>query len=458
MATSTNVQDLRAALRGEVIAPDDAGYDAARAVWNAMIDRRPAAIAACADAADVARAVGFARDNGLLLSVRGGGHNVSGTAVCDGGLMIDLSAMNDVTVDPERRTARVGGGATLAEMDRATQAHGLAAPGGVVGSTGVGGLTLGGGFGWLSRLHGLAVDNLIEVEIVLADGRIVAANETDHADLFWGVRGGGGNFGVATAFTFRLHPVGPDVLFGPTVYRLEDAADVLRHYRAFTATAPRACCVWADLLTAPPFPFLPPEAHGTKVLSLLQCFAGDIEEGERVLAPLSGYGNPLGDAVMARPFVEAQALLDEVYAKGMRNYWASANCHDLSDTVIDALVARAATMPTPQSDMLICQLGGAIGDVADDATAYPHRDVSYALTPGARWADAADDDACVAWTRETGAILRRVAEAGAYVNFIAEGSGRERDAYGANYERLARIKRAYDPSNLFRMNQNVEPA
>ena len=458
MLNGTVLERLAPKLRGELIGPEDTAYDEARAVWNGMIDRRPALIVRCAGVADVIQAVRFAREHDLVVAVRGGGHNIAGSAVCDGGVVIDLSAMRAARVDPAGRTARVQGGATLGDLDHEAQAFGLATPGGVVSTTGVAGLTLGGGFGWLARKHGLAVDNLLSVDLITADGRLVTASGREEPELFWGVRGGGGNFGVVTSFEFRLHPLGPEVLFGPTVYRLEDAARVLRTYRDFAAKAPRDCCVWADLLTAPPLPFLPERHHGTKVLSLMQFWAGDMAEGEAVLAPLRGCAEPIGDAVGPTPYTAAQSILDKTYAKGARNYWSGHNFVDLPDPVIDALVEAAAGMPTAQSDILVSQLGGAIRDVAPDATAYPHRDVTFLVTPGARWTNPAQDEACIAWVREAFATAAAHAAGGSYVNFIAETEGRERDAYGVNYDRLAALKARYDPDNFFRLNQNVQPS
>lgn len=454
--SETDPLDTR--LRGQAIHPGDPDYDSARSLWNAMIDKRPALIVRPQTLDDVVAAVVFARERDLAITVRGGGHNIAGTAIDDGALAIDLSAMRAAQVDAARRTVRVEGGATLADLDRATQAHGLATPGGVVSSTGVAGLTLGGGFGWLSRKHGLAADNLLAVELVTAEGRVLTASEDEHADLFWALRGGSGNFGVATAFTFRLHPVGPEVLFGPTVHRLEDAAAVLRHYRDFALTAPRDCCVWADLLTAPPLPFLPERYHGTKVLTLMQCWAGDPEEGAAALAPLRNFGQPIGDAVALRPYGDAQQILDQAYETGARNYWRSSNHATLPDALLDNLVALAATLPTAESDILLCQLGGAIADVAPESTAFPHRQVQFIITPGARWRDPNQDSQCLAWIRETCAPLSEGASDGAYVNFIAEREGRARDAYGGNYDRLAAVKANYDPGNAFRINQNVPPA
>lgn len=448
---------LRRASRGDVILPNDESYDAARSVWNALIDKRPAIIVRAKNVSDVSAAVGFAAENHLPISVRGGGHSVAGTAVCQDGVMIDLSAMRSVEVDPARRTARVEGGATLADLDAETQKSGLAVPSGAVSSTGVAGLTLGGGFGWLSRRFGLAADNLLAVDIVTADGRLITASDQENRDLFWAVRGGSGNFGAVVSFVFRLHDVGPEVLFGPTVYRLEDAAEVLRHYRAFAIDAPRECCVWADLMTAPPMPFLPERYHGAKVLTLMQCCSGDLADGETVLAPLRGFGTPIGDAVGPMRYADAQQMLDGTYAKGLRNYWRSTNFRTLPDATIEKLVRVAATMPTPETDVLICQLGGAIGDVLSDATAFPHRETGFVVTPGARWRAPHDDERCLAWIREVGDTLAQDADGGQYVNFISEGTGQESSAYGGNYARLKAVKKAYDPENLFRSNQNVRP-
>lgn len=444
-------------LRGQLIRPLETEYDKARRVWNAMIDRHPALIARCADAGDVARAVDFAREQGLLLAVRGGGHNIAGSSTCDGGMVIDLSRMNAVHVDPGRRTARVQGGATIADIDRATQPFGLAVPGGVISSTGVGGLALGGGFGRLSRRYGLTADNLLRAELVAADGTLLSASASEHADLFWGIRGGGGNFGVVTEFLFQLHDIGPEVLFGPIVYPLQEAAAALRHYRDFAATAPRECSVWADFITAPPLPFIPRAVHGTRVLLIAPFYAGDLGEGERVLAPLRACGNPVADAVQRMPYAEAQCAVDDLYTKGWRNYWKAHNFRQLSDGTIDTLVAQAERLPTPQSDILISHVGGAVNDIPPDGTAYPHRDINFVITPGGRWRDPGGDLAAVAWVRECFNTLAAQASGGSYANFIAESRGREREAFGENYARLQVLKTRYDPANLFRLNQNIAP-
>jgi hypothetical protein len=452
------LRKLSGALTGRLLRAGDADYDDARRVWNAMIDRRPALIVRPRNVADVRAAVRHAGEYGHVVAVRGGGHNVAGTGVCDGGVLIDLSAMRVVAVDHQARVAQVEGGAHLADLDRAVGAHGLATTGGVVSSTGVAGLTLGGGFGWLARKHGLAVDNLLAVEVVLANGEIVQASAEENTDLFWALRGGGGNFGVVTRFSFRLHRLGHAVLFGPTLYRLEDAPRVLRHYREFCEKAPRECCVWAVLFNAPPFPFLPERHHGTPVLSLMQCFAGDdLSRGERVLAELHKAAEPIGDGVAPVPYGQAQQFLDQAYAHGARNYWSAQSYVELPDETIDTVVENAAELPAEESDILISQLGGAIDDVARDATAYPHRGIRFAVNVGARWRDPVDDERCVAWTRESGASLAPGASGGRYVNFIAESSDSDGSAYGTNFERLRSVKRRYDANNLFRVNQNVAP-
>ncbi len=438
--------------------PEDPGYDDARTVWNSLVDEHPVAIARCRGAEDVAAAVAAARDAGRPASIRGGGHNVAGNAVRSGALMIDLSGMRGVTVDPERRIARVEGGALLADLDAAAQAHGLATPAGVVSDTGIGGLTLGGGFGWLSRLHGLTIDNLLGVDLVLADGRQVRAGEKQEPDLFWAVRGGGGNFGVATAFEYRLHPVGPEVLFGPTVFLLRDAPKMLRLWADFMAEAPRPCSVWADLATAPPAPFLPEAVHGQKVLILMQSWAGDPAEGEEALAPLKDHPAAVGGLVARRPYVEAQSFLDQTYAKGARNYWGATNYGAISDALIAEVVDLAETLPTSESDILLIAQGGAIDDVPPRATAYPHRGVPFMSSHAARWRDPADDVAMVAWAKDGASRLAQHGKGGAYVNFVSEREGRIDDAYAANRACLAEIKARYDPDNLFRVNQNILPA
>ena len=453
------IESFSAALRGQLLLPGSAAYDAARTIWNAMIDRRPALISRCASAGDVVASVRFATAHQLLISVRGGGHNIAGNAVCDGGFMIDLSAMTTVDVDVAARTARVGPGATLADVDRATQAHALATPVGINSTTGVAGLTLGGGFGWLSRSLGLTIDNLISADVVTADGTLVTASAAKHQDLFWGIRGGGGNFGVVTSFQFRLYPIGPEVLAGLVVHPLDAARDVLRFYREFIRTTPEEFVCWFVLRQAPPLPFLSPEWHGKPILALAMCYAGAIAKGEKVAQPLRSFGRPVVDVVAPHAFTGWQAVLDPLLTPGMRNYWKSHDFLDLGDGLIDVLIAYARTIPDPQTEIAFAQLGGAVSRVPAGATAYTHRDAQFVLNVHGRWADPAKDAACIGWARQLFESAAPFATGGVYVNFLTqEEHGRVKAAYGSNYERLAALKKKYDPDNTFRVNQNIGPA
>ncbi|WP_408958607.1 FAD-binding oxidoreductase [Natrinema sp. 74] len=445
-------------LRGELLRPADPNYDEARSIWNGMIDRYPALIVRSRGVSDVIDAVNFARDHDLPLAVRGGGHNIAGNAVCDDGLMLDLSAMRSVQVDPEERTARVEPGATLADVDHETQAFGLATPLGINSTTGIAGLTLGGGFGWLTRKYGMTVDNLRSVDIVTADGELRRASEAENPDLFWGVRGGGGNFGVVTAFEFALHEVGPEVLAGPVVYSDADAPAVLRHVRDFNEDAPDESAVWVVLRNAPPLPFLPAAVHGTGVVIVVAFYAGDVADGEAVLAPIREFGDPIADAVGPHRYAAFQQSFDPLLTEGARNYWKSHNFGDLSDEAIDTAIEYARTLPSPLSEIFFGQVGGAMARVPSDATAYPHRDAEYAMNVHTRWEDPAMDDECVGWAREFFDAMAPYATGGVYVNFVSEREGEETIAYGDNYGRLADLKARYDPENLFRMNQNVTPA
>lgn len=451
---------LRAGLRGTMCLPGEPGYDDARTIWNAMIDRRPAVIVRAAGAADVIRAVGFARDHDLLLAVRGGGHNIAGHAVCDGGLMLDLSPMKSVRVDPDALTARVEPGVTLAEFDREAQAFGLATPLGINSTTGVAGITLGGGFGWISRKHGLSVDNLLSVDLVTADGAYVRASEKDNADLFWAVRGGGGNFAVATSFEFRLHPVGPEVLSGLIVHPFAQARELLEGYRRFVASAPDEVTAWVVLRKAPPLPFLPAEVHGKEVLVFAVCAVGDMRKAEEAVAPLRALGKPIADVVGPHPFAGWQAAFDPLLTPGARNYWKSHDFKTIDDGFIQVLIDAVGRLPTPECEIFIGHLGGAINRIPVDATAYPHRDVEFVMNLHTRWRDPAQDQACIAWTRQIFDAAAPFATGGVYVNFMPadEAQRVRKGAYGPNYPRLAQLKAKYDPTNLFRMNQNIEPA
>jgi FAD/FMN-containing dehydrogenase len=446
-------------VRGQVVLPDDEGYDDARSVWNGMIDKRPAMIAQCAGVADVIASVNFAREHDLLLAVKAGGHSVAGNAVCDGGLVIDLSSMTSVRVDPTARTVRVEPGATMGDLDHETQAFGLATPGGMVSTTGVAGLTLGGGWGWLSRRFGLAVDNLRRVDVVTAAGELVHASEEENPDLFWALRGGGGNFGIVTAFEFDLNEVGPMVLGGMVMHPFEDAVDVLRFHREFTADAPDELACYAAIMTAPQAPFLPEVVHGGKVVVLAPCYSGSIETGEEVIQPLRDFGEPIADLVQPMPYTALQQLLDEPQAPGYRNYWKSQLVDPLPDDAIDRVVERAGTIPSPMTQIVLEHLGGAIARVEQDATAYRHRNATFSINVFSRWEDSAEDETHISWAREFHAAVRPFATDGVAVNFLSqEGDERVRTAYGDNYDRLVEVKDRYDPENVFRMNQNVTPS
>jgi FAD/FMN-containing dehydrogenase len=453
------IDALAAGLRGELLTPGSPGYDESRSIWNAMVDRRPGVIVQCAGAADVMRAVDFVRENELLSSVHGVGHNIAGNAVCDGGLMISLSGMKSVRVDPQSRTVRAEPGVTLGDLDNETQAFGLATPVGINSTTGIAGLTLGGGFGWLSRKHGLTIDNLISADVVTAGGELVRASADENADLFWGIRGGGGNFGVVTSFEYQLHPVGPEVLSGLIVHPFSDAREVLHYYREFTAQAPDELTVWVVMRKAPPLPFLPEEVHGTEVVVLAALYAGDMKDGEKALAPLREFGNPIADVISPHPFTGFQAAFDPLLTPGQRNYWKSHDFLELSDELLDKLIEYVGTLPDPQSEVFIAQMGGATNRVAPDATAYRHRDAQFVMNVHGRWSNAADDERCIAWCRELFDAATPYATGGVYVNFMTEEEEkRVEDAYGASYQRLVDLKNKYDATNLFRMNQNVRPA
>ncbi len=458
--TAETVDGFRAQLRGALCLPGEPGYDTARTIWNAMIDRRPAMIVRAAGAADVIAAVNFAREHRALLAVRGGGHNIAGNAVCDGGLMIDLTPMKSVRVDPSSRSARVEPGVTLGELDRETQAFGLATPVGINSTTGVAGLTLGGGFGWISRTHGLTIDNLLSADVVTANGQLVHVSDKENPDLFWAVRGGGGNFGVVTSFEFRLHPVGPTVLSGLIVHPFAKAKELFDGYRRLAATAPDELTCWVVLRKAPPLPFLPQEVHGTEVMVLALCYIGDLEKGRKVVAPLQALGKPIADVVGPHPFAGWQTAFDPLLTPGARNYWKSHDFIELGDGAIDVMLDHAGRLPSPECEIFVGQLGGAINRVPVGATAYPHRDVQFVLNVHTRWTDPGQDKKCVAWARELFDRMAPHATGGVYVNFMPEDETQRvrAGAYGPNYERLTKLKAKYDPGNLFRHNQNIRPA
>lgn len=451
------IASFKSQFRGGVILSGDGPYNEVRQIWNAMIDRKPGLIARCSSAADVVQAVGFARQHNLLVSIRGGGHNIAGNAMCDDGIMIDMSLMKNVTVDLKTKRAKVEPGCTLADFDKVVQVHGLATPLGINSTTGVAGLTLGGGFGWLSRKYGMTVDNLISADVVTADGKQIRASETENADLFWGLRGGG-NFGVVTSFEFQLHAVGPNVLSGLIVYPFAQAKAVLTQFARFTETMPDELNVWMVTRKAPPLPFLPADTHGKEMVALALCYAGDPATGEKLIAPLRTFGTPIGEHVGVRPYTAWQQAFDPLLAPGARNYWKSHNFSQLSEGVIDAIVKYAAALPSPQCEIFIGTIGGQTTRVAADAMAYSSRDAKYVMNVHGRWETAAEDERGIAWAREFFAKSQPFASAGAYINFLTqEESDRIAFAYGGTYQRLVDIKRKYDPANLFRMNQNIKP-
>jgi hypothetical protein len=443
------ISSLRSQVSGSVLLPGDAGYDTARSIFNASIDRSPMVIVQPLNTADVQAAVRFASTQDIPISIRGGGHSASGLAVCDDGVMIDMSCMRAVVVDSERRTARAQGGATWGDFDAATVAHGLATTGGAISTTGIGGLTLGGGLGNLMRSYGLACDNLISAEIVIASGEVVIASATDYADLFWGLHGGGGNFGVVTEFTYQLHPV-PQVLGGMLLFPVERAPDLLRLYRSVTETAPDALGASFAMTHAP---------DGTPVCGVTICFNGAVDEGERVIAPFRAYGTPIVDMVGPVPYTMVQSMLDAGFGPGSHNYWRSHFLTDLTPDGIDILVDHFSRATTPLCTVLVEDLGGAVARVGRNETAFNHRDYTYNLAVIGRWVDPAEADATTAWTRGISDAMKPFA-AGVYVNYlsIGEQADRVRQAYGdEKYARLVEIKNRYDPANRFSYNQNIAP-
>jgi FAD/FMN-containing dehydrogenase len=454
-----SVRSLRDRLTGDLLLPNDPGYDAARTTWNARFDPRPAAVARCRAAPDVAAAVGFALEHGLPVSVRGGGHSYAGLAVGDGALALDLSLMNAVTVDAERRIATVGPGARWGDVDRATQSHGLATTGATVSTVGVAGYALGGGTGYLARRHGLGLDNILAVEVVTADGRVLRASEGENRDLFWALRGGSGNFGVVTSLEFRLHPVGPDVVTAQTFHPIEDARHVLRFYREYTATAHEEVTVYAFALRVPPVEPFPAEQHGRPTLALVACHIGDIGEGTRALESLVSFGSPFVAAVQTVPYAAAQQAFDAGMPAGLRWYSRAHYLDALTDGAIETFAEHAEGLEGPFTMAYFEPLGGAIGRVAPDATAFPHREANYGLHILSGWSEAANDDALMGWTRAFHDSMAPHANGGVYVNLLGRDEPeRVQAAYGANHERLVRLKEQYDPKNVFRVNHNIAPA
>ena len=457
-AQPTQFDELKLGMRGPVIQPGDDSYDAARAVYNAMIDRRPAAIARCADVGDVMTAVRFAAGKGLTVSVRGGGHNAGGLGVWDDALVIDLSAMRGIRVDPATKTVRAQGGCVWGDVDHATHAFGLATPSGILGTTGVGGLTLGGGTGHLTRRYGLTVDNLLSADVVLADGSFVTASDDAHPDLFWALRGGGGNFGVVTSFEFRCHDVGM-VVAGPVLYDIADTTEVLRWYREVEPGLPEELNGWFALLTIPPVPPFPEALWLRKVCGILWCYSGPAERAEQVLAPVRGFGSPLLDAVQQMPYPVLQGMFDALYPPGLQWYWRADFFNEIPDAAVAVHQKFGEALPTPYSTMHLYPIDGAVHRVGTEATSFAYRNAGWngvivGVDPDPANAGAIKDWAVAYWE-----ALHPTSAGGAYVNFMMEeGTDRVRASYGPNYDRLARIKASYDPGNFFRVNQNIPPA
>jgi FAD/FMN-containing dehydrogenase len=451
-------EEIKGLIKGTIVVPDDPGYEEARQVWNAMIDRRPAVIVQCVQADDVPPVIRFARENGLQLSIRGAGHNIAGNALCDNGITIDFSRMKNVRVDAGKKRAYVEPGATLADLDEATQAHGLATPVGINSTTGIAGLTLGGGFGWLTRKYGMTIDNLVSVEVITAEGKKIRAGQNDNRDLFWAIRGGGGNFGVVTQFEFQLFPLGPEIVAGLIVFPFNQAKQILTKYRQFVNSAPEELNVWVVLRKAPPLPFLPETVHGKEVVILPIFYSGAVAETEKLIAPLRAFGTALGEHIGAQPYVQWQKAFDPLLTPGARNYWKSHNFTELADGALNSIIEFAGKLPSPQCEIFIGLIAGAPNRVAADAMAYGQRDARFVLNVHGRWDEATDDQKCIGWAREFFKASAPYASGGAYVNFMtAEEGDRVAAAYGSNYERLVEIKRRYDPENVFHLNQNIKP-
>ncbi len=455
----SDVEKLRGKLVGKLLLPEDEGYDQVRTVWNTLIDRRPALIIQCQETADVVEGVNFAREQGLLLGIKGGGHNVAGNAVCDDGLMLDLSPMNAVKVEPKNKTVTVGAGCLLSDVDQHTQAHGLAVSAGIVSHTGVAGLTLGGGFGWISRKYGLSIDNLLAAEVVTAQGEVLTASRTENLDLFWGLRGGGGNFGVVTSFSFQCADVGPEVFSGLIVKRFEDARAYMQFHAEYVRTLPDEMTVWMVIRHAPPLPFLDQSVHGNLVVIVPFVYLGEREKGEKLIQPIRDFGKPYGEAIGMNPWIGWQAGFDGLNSHGARNYWKSHHLKELSSACIDKVLEFARRLPTPNCEVFIPHMEGAPARVPEDATAFAFRKTPFVLNIHARWENPGDDQRCIAWARNFFESTRRFAN-GVYVNFLSdEGEDRVKQAYTENvWKRLVEVKNKYDPTNLFKMNQNIQPS
>ncbi len=449
----------KARLRGVVLTPGDPGFEDSRTLWNGMIDRRPALVARCIGTTDVIECVRFAREHNLLLSIKGGGHNIAGLAAADGALMLDMSLMRGVWVDPLARVARAQAGSVLGDVDRETQLHGLAAVLGFVSLTGAAGLTLGGGFGYLTRRWGWASDNVTGMDIVTAGGELVRASEEENADLFWGLRGGGGNFGVVTGIDYVVHPVGPEVVGGLVAWPASEAPRVLEFYRTFAEQAPPELTLVALMRRAPPAPWLPKEAHGTPIVAILACHTGDPREAEKALTPLKSFGKPIGDVVQRRPYAQMQTLLDATQPKGRRYYWKSEYLPRIEPALLERMIEHASKIRSPHSAVILFQIDGALNRIGQDHSAVGNRDARYVLNIAGAWEPPEEDAAHIAWAREAWSDMRRFSTGGTYINFLTEDDGVERTeaALGGALGRLRQIKGKWDPENVFRTNRNIPP-
>ena len=451
---------LKASLKGPVLAPDEAGYDDSRTVWNAMIDRKPALIVRCLGTADVIACVNFAREHRLLLCIKGGGHNIGGLATADGALMLDQSLMRGVWVDPQRKIARAQAGCLLGDVDRETQVHGLAAVLGFVSMTGIAGLTLGGGFGYLTRRWGWTSDNVVGMDVVTADGRSVRATAEENPDLFWGLRGGGGNFGVVTGIDYLLYPVGPEVVGGVVAWPASEAPEVLKLYRTLAEKAPPELTLVSFMRPAPPAPWLPKEMHGKPIVAILACHSGNPEEGEKAVAAVKSFGSPIGDVLVRRPYLQLQSLLDGTQPKGRRYYWKSEYLARIDPELCEKVMANAAKIRSPHSAVILFQLGGALNRLEEEHSPVGNRDARYVLNIAGSWERADDDAGNIAWAREAWNDLKGFSTGGTYINFLTQDDGAERvrAALGKSLSRLAEVKARWDPENFFRANRNIEPA
>jgi FAD/FMN-containing dehydrogenase len=453
------IDGLKTRLRGPVLVPDDHGYEEARTVWNAMIDKRPAIVARCIGSADVIECVRFAREHDLLLCIKAGGHNIAGLAAADGALMLDLSLMRGAWVDRERKSVRAQGGCLLGDVDRETQVHGLAAVLGFVSLTGCAGLTLGGGFGYLTKRFGWTSDNVVGMDVVTADGKLVRASSEENQDLFWGLRGGGGNFGVVTGIDYTLYPVGPEVVGGLVAWPASEAPKVLELYRTLAEEAPPELTLVTIMRPAPPAPWLPQDMHGKPIIAILACYSGSPEEGERVVAPIKSFGNPIGDVLVRRPYIQLQSMLDPTQPKGRRYYWKSEYLPGIEPALCEKAIEHAGKIQSPHSAVIFFQLGGALNRLDEDHSPVGNRQTRYVFNVAGSWERPEEDGANIEWARAAWSDMKEFSTGGTYINFLTEDEGEERmtAALGKSLGRLAKVKTAWDPENVFRTNRNIRP-